>query len=82
MPLYEYQCRACGQQFEALVRGGSTLPACPECQSQDLERLLSMFAVSSETTKNQALKDGRQRGMKVKREKDHAQMEYEKHHQH
>ena len=46
MPLYDYSCRACGHQFEALVRGTIT-PTCPECQSADLERLLSTFAMSS-----------------------------------
>ena len=43
MPLYEYQCRACRHQFEALVRSGDT-PACPSCKGQDLERLLSVPA--------------------------------------
>jgi putative FmdB family regulatory protein len=81
MPLYEYQCRGCGNRFEALVRR-ETPPPCPECHGEDLERLLSMFAVSSESTKSQALKDGRQRSAGIKREKDHAQLEYEKHHDH
>jgi putative FmdB family regulatory protein len=79
MPIYEYQCRGCGHRFEALVRG-SPAPPCPECQGQNLERLLSMFAVSSETTKNHALKDGRRKSASIKRDKDHAQLEYEKHH--
>ena len=81
MPIYEYECRACGHRFEALVRHDE-LPPCPECQGRDLERLLSMFAVSSETTCGQALKDGRRRSASVKREKDQAQIEYEKHHEH
>jgi putative FmdB family regulatory protein len=81
MPLYEYQCRGCGNRFEALVRG-ELPPPCPECHGEDLERLLSLFAVSSETTKSQALKDGRRRSAGIKREKDHAQLEYEKHHDH
>lgn len=46
MPLYDFVCRACKHQFEALVRG-SDAPACPQCRSQDLERLLSTFAMSS-----------------------------------
>src|SRR5262249_16130403 len=82
IPIYEYECRACGSKFEALVRPGSAQPSCPACQSQELERLLSLFAVSSETTKQQALKDGRKRSASVKREKDQAQMEYEKNHAH
>jgi putative FmdB family regulatory protein len=47
MPLYEYRCLACESQFELLIRGGAT-PACPSCGAITLERLLSMFAVSSE----------------------------------
>jgi len=47
MPIYEYECRGCGHQFELLVLK-TTVAACPECQSQDLEQLLSGFAVSSD----------------------------------
>lgn len=46
MPLYLYTCRACGHEFETLVRAGSE-PACPACQSGDLERQISTFAVKS-----------------------------------
>lgn len=46
MPIYDFQCKACGREFEALVRHQET-PQCPGCQSRDLERLLSSFAVSS-----------------------------------
>lgn len=81
MPIYEYACRGCGHHFEALVRG-SEVPECPACSSQDIERLLSMFAVSSDSTRSRALKDGRRRGASVKREKDRAQLEYEKEHAH
>jgi putative FmdB family regulatory protein len=81
MPLYEYECRGCGHRFEALVRPQDTdKPGCPSCNSQDLERLLSLFAASSDSTKSLALKDGRKRGASVRREKEHAQREYEKHH--
>jgi putative FmdB family regulatory protein len=48
MPIYEYECRGCGHQFELLVLK-ATVAACPACQSQDLEQLLSGFAVSSES---------------------------------
>ena len=82
MPIYEYECRGCGHRFEFLVLPSSEEQACPECKSADLERLLSMFAVSSDGTRSAALKDGRKRAAGVKREKDHAQLEYEKHHDH
>ncbi len=46
MPLYEYVCRKCSKQFEALIFGAD-VPACPACQSTDLERILSVVAVGS-----------------------------------
>jgi putative FmdB family regulatory protein len=48
MPIYEYQCRKCANEFELLILKGSPAPACPGCQSEDIEQLLSGFAVSSE----------------------------------
>jgi putative FmdB family regulatory protein len=48
MPIYEYQCRKCENEFELLILKGSPAPACPSCQSEDIEQLLSGFAVSSE----------------------------------
>ena len=40
MPLFEYECRGCGRQFEAFVTADRT-PACPACQSAELRKLLS-----------------------------------------
>jgi putative FmdB family regulatory protein len=45
MPLYDFRCRACQDEFEALVRPGSTA-ACPACASVDLERLVTGFSFS------------------------------------
>ncbi len=45
MPLYEYECRTCHHQFELLVRE-STSFECPSCQGTDLDKQLSVFAVS------------------------------------
>jgi putative FmdB family regulatory protein len=46
MPLFEYACRGCGRRFEFLTREGRS-PACPACAGVDLEKQLSVFAVSS-----------------------------------
>ena len=46
MPIFEYECRDCHQQFETLVRS-STVPECPSCHSHDLEKQLSVFATSA-----------------------------------
>ena len=45
MPLFDFRCRSCGNEFEGLVRAGGE-PACPACASADLERLLSGFSFS------------------------------------
>lgn len=60
MPIYEYECRRCGQQFELLVLK-STVAECPGCQSRELDQLLSEFAVSSETTRQSNLQAARRK---------------------
>jgi putative FmdB family regulatory protein len=77
MPIYDYRCRGCGRQFEELVRLGET-PNCPDCNGQDLERLVSIPAVSTDKTRKRSLGEARARAGKVKREQDHAQAEYER----
>lgn len=48
MPIFDYRCRACGKTFETLVRPQDvSLPQCPSCASVDLEKLLSIPAVTS-----------------------------------
>ena len=46
MPMYEYRCRKCDQRFEMLRRMADTDDdlACPECRSDEVERLLSAFS--------------------------------------
>lgn len=59
VPIYDFQCKACGHGFEWLVRPNDTLK-CPACQSRDLDRLLSSFAVTSPERK-QAAADGKRK---------------------
>jgi putative FmdB family regulatory protein len=44
--MFEYRCTSCSSQFETLVRGAE-IPVCPRCGGRDLEKQLSVFAVSS-----------------------------------
>jgi putative FmdB family regulatory protein len=53
MPIYEYACRGCGTGFELLVRGSET-PRCPACQSADLDKALSTFAVGAASAPRKA----------------------------
>ena len=46
MPIFEYVCKECQHQFEALVYG-SEKAACPKCESKKLEPKLSVFAVAA-----------------------------------
>jgi putative FmdB family regulatory protein len=46
MPIYEYACRACGHEFETLVRRAET-PSCARCASAELEKKLSLFAAQT-----------------------------------
>jgi putative FmdB family regulatory protein len=81
MPLYEYTCLKCSHDFETLVRTGDT-PACPECGSEQLQKLLSEVAVSSEGSRERNLNQARQKAKKVGRDKAIAQFEYEEKHRH
>jgi putative FmdB family regulatory protein len=46
MPLFEYACRDCDHRFELLVRASTKLE-CPKCASTELDKQLSVFAVSA-----------------------------------
>ena len=50
MPIFEYACKKCGHQFEALLKSASD-PAqeCPKCHASGAKRLLSRFAAASRT---------------------------------
>ena len=79
MPVYDFSCRACNHQFELLVRG-KKVPVCPECASEDLERLLSLPAVRSSSTRALALKAAKKRDAKQGHERVQEQILYEKNH--
>lgn len=80
MPIYEYHCLTCGREFEALVRGEADAPRCPGCQGSALERMRSLFAVSSEGTRQTSLQAARKANKKVQLEKAVADREMIEHH--
>jgi putative FmdB family regulatory protein len=44
MPLFEFRCRTCNHAFEEIVRADQ-LPSCPACESVEVSKLMSAFAV-------------------------------------
>jgi putative FmdB family regulatory protein len=48
MPIFEYICKECEHEFEALVFGKQKAE-CPKCASKKLEPQLSVFAVSTKS---------------------------------
>ncbi len=79
MPIYEYVCTACQHEFETLVLGGR-VPACPACNSEALERLLSLPNVKSETTHGLAMRAAKRRDQKSGNERMQEQRIYEQSH--
>jgi putative FmdB family regulatory protein len=51
MPLFEYTCRTCHHTFELLVRESTPLE-CPACKGAELEKQLSVFAVSAPASRS------------------------------
>jgi putative FmdB family regulatory protein len=48
MPIYEYHCEACQQDFECLVLGSDT-PVCPKCNGENVNRLMSICGFVSKS---------------------------------
>ncbi|HET91610.1 MAG TPA: zinc ribbon domain-containing protein [Chloroflexi bacterium] len=48
MPIYEYRCEECGEQFEVFVRSLAKMvtPTCPKCGGQKVGKSVSLFGTS------------------------------------
>ena len=81
MPLYDFACKSCQHEFEALVRPQDTAqPACPSCGGRDLERLLSTFAVDTADLRRAAATDSRRRQIAKRKDSYIAEEEYRNKH--
>lgn len=52
MPIYEYTCRECSDDFELLVRNDEPT-SCPQCGSSALEKRFSVVAAHSSSSPRQ-----------------------------
>jgi putative FmdB family regulatory protein len=50
MPVYEYECEACGRTFELFVRSvkRENTPVCPHCGSEQVHKAISLFGVGNQ----------------------------------
>lgn len=80
MPLYDFRCRACGHEFEALVRPPANDVSCPACGQADVERMLSAFAVSTDERRSAAAKASREAQIRGRRDAIIADEEYRRKH--
>ena len=46
MPIFEYVCKSCNDNFEKLVRSSTKEILCPKCGANETEKKFSAFAVS------------------------------------
>jgi putative FmdB family regulatory protein len=56
VPIYEYRCQTCAEEFEILQRMGESAEglACPRCGGEEVHRQLSTFAASTSSTSSAA----------------------------
>ncbi len=80
MPVYEYRCRGCDHTLEELVRRNIEPTVCPSCGRGDLERLISLPNVRSESTRGLAMKAAKKRDRRQGRDRLHERTEYEESH--
>ena len=47
MPIYEYICNHCGEDFEKLIFNRSEAVTCPACEGDNVKKKFSVFGMKS-----------------------------------
>jgi putative FmdB family regulatory protein len=58
MPIYEYNCRKCAADFEQFLLSSREIVACPNCQSQEVAKKLSVFSSPGNGSETEAAGSG------------------------
>jgi putative FmdB family regulatory protein len=58
MPIFEYICRDCGRSFERIVPKYDSATDCTHCNSENIEKQLSVFAVAGASSGESAMDAG------------------------
>ncbi len=57
MPIFEYICRDCGRPFERIVPKFDSETECVHCNSENIEKQLSVFAVAGASSSGESAMD-------------------------
>jgi putative FmdB family regulatory protein len=57
MPIFEYICQECDRPFEQIVPRHDSIADCPYCKSVNVEKQLSVFAVSGGSSSENSFAD-------------------------
>jgi len=73
MPIFEYECVECEQPFEYWHRNADSQAVCPLCGTNQVQRLVSLCAVSSEASRSANLKAAHQRAANRRQDKQRSE---------
>lgn len=79
MPIYEYDCDVCGEDFELLILRDDQ-PVCPACESTEVTRRLSLPRPKTTKTHGKAMRAAKKRDKRMNAEQTRARIEYEEAH--
>lgn len=78
MPLFDYRCSTCGKVAEYLVLKGAEPSRCSACgATAPMERLLSLPAIKSESTRAKSMAAAKRRDAAQAKDQAHEQRKYE-----
>ena len=62
MPKYDFECKQCENTWEDIIAYADPNPACPECQSKEVSRPISLIAHGKVKLYGQDYKDSLMKG--------------------
>lgn len=79
MPTFDFACQSCDNTFEMLVRTGDTV-RCPACESESVEKLLSLPMLKTSSTRGLATQAAKRRDKAQATDRVFEQAKYEASH--
>lgn len=79
MPMFDFSCQGCDNTFELLVRKGDRI-SCPACGSETVDKLLSLPALKTSSTRGLAMQAAKRRDKAQATDRVFEQAKYEASH--